>query len=1155
METEKELEGYNLFVKRMDHITEKYSTKNAFTYMRNDKSQTHVTFSDVSKFIKVSAEDFARMGLSQGDRVAVICPHSPYAVFTGMALTHYGITIALIDASLPQAEIEKLLAFSDVRAVFTVQKIYDKLNKELVTNIPCYKIYDKLAITPYDENKTICSNLTQTKDPELDVIAILFSSGTTGQMKGIKGTYTSVLLARDVFEKLSGLQDYMTYLLVLPFNHIAGFTGAMTYFLTGCELGFIEEPDASKLGAALKEFQPYYFAMVPKVYEVMQEKITAAIKEKGAGASAFVFGMMKLSGFLRRNFGINIGKKMFKSITATVFGENIFGIGTGASPCKKDTAEFFLNLGLEWSNLYATTETSVPIVATGVFDRYPNNTVGNVNAHPEINVRINNANADGIGEIAVNSQLMMKGYFRRDDLTAAAFDNDGYFLTGDYGYIDKKGYLHITGRVKDSIVLKNGKKVSPDDVDSYYMSLIPEIKIASRGFENETEMCDEIHIFVEADGLTNIELSDITEKLNSESRKAPPMYKISEIHYIEKIPKTSVGKVKRYMLTLDNISKGSKESQFDSPDDLKGKILNILRSHTDSAEINPNYRLSDDLGFDSLTIFEVTSEIESIISVDISSRINSETTVEKLIDISCNTVDVKIEDYPKPKTPQMVKALKKWIRFSKKHYIIEAEGIENIPKDEGYIICSNHASYFDPIWILTAMGNKADLNGICCMAAVHTMKGRTSRIIFDALGGIPVDREGNTIPAMSYAKSCLTKGRSVIIFPEGARSRDGSMLPFKNGATELALALGRQILPVRIEGAFEIFPRTMKRPKLYDNENHKRYSLKISFGKPINPSGSASELTELLKQKIAHPDITSAITKDKVKALVIHAISEVSQIDDGFTITDNMSLRNDIGMDSLSIFELSVALENEFSVQIEAEINESTTVGDIISMIEKGESYSESNDAGDYPLPKSEAEKSLFGKFIDKTDKRYNVVLNGIDNVVHSENYIFCPNHESHYDGMWVIGHLGSEYRDNICSIAADYLFKKRIYKRGIVLMGGIPTHRSGNTTTAMKRAYECLKNGMNLLIHPEGTRTRNGELGEFKLGAAELSIQTGVKIIPVCINGAREIFPPDKLLPNTGKKYTLEINYGKPISPAGKSAKEITEEIKAFIVSNKRKV
>ncbi|MBO6108288.1 MAG: AMP-binding protein [Eubacterium sp.] len=845
-------DSYIEFKTRIDNVVEKYNNKTAFTYLRNDGTKSLVSFSDIGLFIKSAEKVIYEMGLRRGDRVGLISPHSPYAVFLGITLAYHGMTIVPFDATLPQEEIEKLFMFAEVRALFVVQSIYDCFDKSIVTDIPCFRIADELAITPYEKNNAICTISTMTKDPEMDVIAILFSSGTTGQMKGIKGTYTSVLLARDVFERLSGLEDYMTYLLVLPFNHIAGFTGAMTYFLTGCELGFIEEPDASKLGTALMEFQPYYFAMVPKVYEVIREKIIAVIKEKGKVASTLVFSMMKIAGLLRRTVGINVGKKMFKSITSSVFGENIFGIGTGASPCKKDTAEFFLNLGLEWSNLYATTETSVPIVATGIFDRYPNNTVGNVNAHPEIRIRINNANVDGIGEIVVNSKLMMKGYFRRDDLTVAAFDEKGYFLTGDYGYIDKKGYLHITGRVKDSVVLKNGKKVSPDDVDRYYMSLIPNVKLASRGFENKKEMCDELHIFVETDGYMYDELDRISERLNIESKKAPSMYKISGIHFVDKIPKTSVGKVKRYLLEFDNnIEKKSINDQYDSSSDINERILNLLRTYTGSIDIMPSFKLSADLGFDSLTLFEITSELEKIIGLDISTCINSETTVEELIEISSNTVDIRHGEFPQPKTPQMVNYLKKWIRFSKKHYIIDVEGIENIPQKEGYIICSNHASYFDPIWILTAMGNKADLNGICCMAAVHTMKGRTSRRIFDSLGGIPVDREGNTIPSMSYAKNCLKKGRSVIVFPEGARSRDGSMLPFKNGSAELAIALERLIIPVKIEGAFDIFPRTISHPRLYDYKNHRKYSLRIVFGKPIYPHGSASEIMDLLKKSIS----------------------------------------------------------------------------------------------------------------------------------------------------------------------------------------------------------------------------------------------------------------------------------------------------------------
>ena len=162
---------------------------------------------------------------------------------------------------------------------------------------------------------------------------------------------------------------------------------------------------------------------------------------------------------------------------------------------------------------------------------------------------------------------------------------------------------------------------------------------------------------------------------------------------------------------------------------------------------------------------------------------------------------------------------------------------------------------------------------------------------------------------------------------------------------------------------------------------------------------------------------------------------------------------------------------------------------------------------------------------------------------------------------MWIVGHLDEKIIRTICSIAADYLFNKKIFRKGLISMGAIPVHRSGNTTMAMKRAYECiLKEGYSLLIHPEGTRTRNGELGEFKAGAAKLAIETGTKIVPVCINGAYEVFPPHRKLPRLFDwrhmgKYKLQIQYGIPIEPDNMTEKEITEEIRRQIVELKDKL
>ena len=485
---------YAQFQYKINNVIQKYNTKTALTYMKNNGKDETMTFSEIGDFVYNAAKEFERIGLGRGDRVAIISPHSPYAIFMGMALAYSGIIVVLIDATLSLEEIERLLEFSDVKAIFTTFKIYGAVRS--VYNYPCFSLEQGLKIVPFDTKKSNCHDLSPTKDLEDDVIAILFSSGTTDQMKGIKVTYKSVLIARKVFVRLAGLEDYMTYLLVLPFNHIAGFTGAMTFFLTGCQIGFIEDVNASKLTNGLLHFQPYYFAMVPAVYEVMEQKIRAKIHERGKIAEETINLLLKLSGFFRKYLGLNIGRKLFKGITSQVFGENIFGLGTGASPCKKSTAEFFLNLGLEWANLYATTETSVPIVATGVHDCYPADTIGNVKAHPEIQIKIGNPDKNGIGEILVKSELMMKGYFRQPELTKAVFE-DGYFKTGDYGFIDKKGYLHMTGRIKESIVLRTGKKISPSDVDEYYSSRMSGIEFASRGVPYEDESYDEIHLFVE----------------------------------------------------------------------------------------------------------------------------------------------------------------------------------------------------------------------------------------------------------------------------------------------------------------------------------------------------------------------------------------------------------------------------------------------------------------------------------------------------------------------------------------------------------------------------------------------------------------------------------------------------------------------------------
>lgn len=841
-----------LFITKIRETIHTYGCKTAFTYMRESGKDETISFEKMGDYLLGRSKIYSEMGLEKADRVAIIAPHSPYTVMTGMSLAYCGIVMVLIDASLPLEEIEKLINFAEVRAIFTTEEIYRNLSKTVKREYPCWEVSSDTNCKCLQEK--VCELKTTDYKTEDDVIAILFSSGTTGQMKGIMVTYESVLKARDVFARLAGLEDYMTYLLVLPFNHIAGFTGAMTYFLTGCEIGFIENVNASKLQEGLLKFQPYYFAMVPKVYEVMEQKIRASIREKGRAVEVVINGLLKISKFFRKYLGINIGRFMFKGITKQVFGEHIYGIGTGASPCKDETTEFFLKLGLEWANLYATTETSVPIVATGIHDRYPVGTVGNVNHHPEIQVKIGKKDEQGFGEILVKSELMMKGYFKQPEMTKEVFDKEGYFKTGDYGFIDKKGYLHITGRIKESIILQSGKKVSPVDVDSYYSNRLNGIEVAGRGIAKSDGQYDEIHLFLSQSDLK--EQRDVVDRIWEISRNAPQMYKIEGVHVLESIPKTSVGKVKRYMLEIPKQIIMVQETKAVFGEDTKDVVLDLILqklSNISKEQLSMESTLRD-IGLDSLNIFQLCIEIQEKLGKAIETQLYEDITIGEIVSVLENSdvenVNSEMSVYPLPRTKKDERNFKWFKKLSRRFWTVRVRGLEQLDLSQQYIFCPNHESYIDGLLVLSCLPKEL-WNKICSIAADNLFDNKVHRPGIRIMGGIPVHRTGNTTPAMKRAYECIVKGGcNLLIHPEGTRTRDGKMGEFKQGAAQLSIQTGKKIVPIFIKGTREVFPPNRKLPRVF-RFRKKKYKIDICFGRPIAPKDvSIHVLTEMIREQI-----------------------------------------------------------------------------------------------------------------------------------------------------------------------------------------------------------------------------------------------------------------------------------------------------------------
>ena len=293
-----------------------------------------------------------------------------------------------------------------------------------------------------------------------------------------------------------------------------------------------------------------------------------------------------------------------------------------------------------------------------------------------------------------------------------------------------------------------------------------------------------------------------------------------------------------------------------------------------------------------------------------------------------------------------------------------------------------------------------------------------------------------------------------------------------------------------------------------------------------------------------------------VEAIVLKIVSALVHKDVAKSVTLESRLKNDLGFDSLNMMELCVNLEGAFDITIDAAMVKIKTVQDLIDLVNSGDSGQSAMpyNVEDYPLPKTKRHIQKLKRYMRLSRIAWRFEVFGTENVPPDKNFILCPNHQSHFDGLWIWSAIRKQIDlSKICCLAKQEHLQNKTSKNALVILGGIPVDRSGNTVPAMKRCLECLQDDFNVLIHPEGTRTRDGKIHEFKGGAAKLAIDSGVALIPVRIEGAWDIFPPHRKLPKIfrfGRRYPIKISFGKPILPEGRSVEELTAQLQSEVES-----
>lgn len=537
----------------LDLAVKEAGNKNAFEYKNGDKI-VKITYKQYVDDINSLGIALASLNM-HNKHVAIIGENSYKWLTVYLCMLQSTGVFVPVDRELTCLDVINVLKHSDSEVLFFSKK-YAQYIPEIKKAIPNIKYYigldvkkDEDNILSYDLLKESGKKLldkkstiyTDLKDDENNLKLLVYTSGTTGNPKGVMLTEHNLISV--VYYGLQIADIGEKCLSVLPYHHtyeaVAGILVGLHKHSTIC----INDSLKNVL-KNLQIYKPDYIYLVPAFTEVFYKSIWNNAQKTGKDKA--LKKMIPLSNALRKT-GIDLRKKFFKSIHEA-FGGNLKQIVCGGAPIRPEIGKFFNDIGITLLNGYGITECS-PLVSVNRANFNDSSTVGVI--LPCCEVKIENKTADGDGEIYVKGDIVMKGYYKEPEKTAKVL-KDGWFNTEDYGRINEKGQLIINGRKKNLIVLDNGKNIYPEEIENYIMGIpyVKEVlvKASKNAAGQETALIAEV--FLDKEKIEEMHIENIKETLKKDvqdSVRELPVYKhISDVKIRKnEFEKTTTSKIKR----------------------------------------------------------------------------------------------------------------------------------------------------------------------------------------------------------------------------------------------------------------------------------------------------------------------------------------------------------------------------------------------------------------------------------------------------------------------------------------------------------------------------------------------------------------------------------------------------------------------------------
>jgi len=827
------------------------------------KDQTY-TYQDCFKASQTIAQGLVALGIKKDDRIAIVLENRPEWVFSYFAIVTCGATAVPIDSQSTREDLEYILANSGAKLVFTHYKL-----------LPLFKgLAAKLKLVVVDQEKDSESTIsfsqliTKSLDSRIstlgsspeDIASILYTSGTTGKPKGVMLTHSNFSSNFQSLNQFGLLSAKDNILSILPLHHSYPFMVTLIVPLfSGAKITYTQSLKKDELLNTMQNYGVTILVGVPQLFHRFYSQISEQIKKIPFLLRGVFLGIIEIFWLLSKIFKVNLNKLLLAKVHRA-FGRRLRFFACGGAKLDKQAALFLGKIGFKVLEGYGLSETS-PAVTFNSLKRRKLGSVGK--PIPGVEVKISDCDSQGIGEVIVKGPNLMKGYYRNQQATNQVL-KEGWFYTGDLGYLDKAGYLYLTGRKKELIVLSSGKNISPEEVETHYANspFVKEICVLETQGQNEQLKAVVVPAMehyrrvgeVNIQGRLNWDLEGLSRKL--------PAYKriMGFVVSREDLPRTRLGKIKRYQVrsqyskALEGQHLEYRVKPSDNTQDLellssavgKGVIEVLARELKIEREVNLDDHLELDLGIDSLGRAELVVALEKNLAVTIPDSLISEvftvrdivSEVGKLAGLgevklkSSETISWSqlLKQDPSSEIIRKIDLQPNWLAnlftavgcgilwgIFKLFWQLKVYGRGNLPKSGAFIICSNHNSFLDGFLIMAAVPRLLRKN-FYSLGLRGYFQLPLIRNLVKVIKAIPIDPAMGLVDTMQACSYLLRNNKAICIFPEGGRSIDGEVKQFKKGVAILAKELKVPIVPAYIKGSYQAWSRLRRFPRPYPIE-------------------------------------------------------------------------------------------------------------------------------------------------------------------------------------------------------------------------------------------------------------------------------------------------------------------------------------------------